>query len=153
MIWNKAETISRSEMQTLQLERLRWQVNYAYERVPFYRKRMDEIGLKPDHIRTLKDIEKIPFTVKNDLRDHYPTGLFAVPNKDIVRFHSSSGTTGKPIVVGYTRNDMDNWTECCARMCTAAGVTDEDIAQVAFGYGLFTGGFGLHYGLEKVGAS
>ena len=153
MIWNKAETMSRSEINALQLERLRWQVNYAYERVPFYRTQMDDIGLKPEHIRMLKDIEKLPFTVKNDLRDNYPTGLFAVPNKDIVRFHSSSGTTGKPIVVGYTRNDMDNWTECCARMCSAAGVTDEDIAQVAFGYGLFTGGFGLHYGLERVGAS
>ena len=153
MIWNKTETFSRAEINRIQLERLRWQIGYAYERVPFYRKRMDEVGIKPDHIRSLKDLEKLPFTVKTDLRDNYPTGLFAVPIKEIVRFHSSSGTTGKPIVVGYTRNDMDNWTDCCARMCTAAGVTDEDIAQVAFGYGLFTGGFGLHYGLERVGAS
>lgn len=153
MFWSPSETLSRSEIEAVQLERLKWQVAYAYEKVPFYKERMDGSGVRPDHISTLSDISKIPFTVKTDLRDNYPTGLFAVPNKDIVRFHSSSGTTGKPIVVGYTRNDMDNWTECCARMCTAAGVTHDDVAQVAFGYGLFTGGFGLHYGLERVGAS
>ncbi|NLT12159.1 MAG: phenylacetate--CoA ligase [Clostridiaceae bacterium] len=153
MFWSPSETLSRSEIEAVQLERLKWQVAYAYEKVPFYKERMDGAGVRPDHISTLSDISKIPFTVKTDLRDNYPTGLFAVPNKDIVRFHSSSGTTGKPIVVGYTRNDMDNWTECCARMCTAAGVTHDDVAQVAFGYGLFTGGFGLHYGLERVGAS
>jgi len=153
MIWNAAEKISRKEMRELQLSRLRWQVEYAYSHVPFYKTKWDEIGLKPSHIERLSDISKIPFTVKTDLRDHYPTGLFAVPNREIVRFHSSSGTTGKPIVVGYTRNDMENWTECCARMASAAGVTRDDIAQIAFGYGLFTGGFGLHYGLERVGAS
>lgn len=153
MFWNKAETLSRKDLRALQLDRLRWQVKYAYDRVPFYRQKMDEIGFRPENLKCLEDIENLPFTVKTDLRDNYPTSLFAVPNKEIVRFHSSSGTTGKPIVVGYTRNDMENWTECCARMCTAAGVTNEDIAQVSFGYGLFTGGFGLHYGLEKVGAS
>lgn len=153
MFWSPSETLSRSEIEAIQLERLKRQVSYAYERVPFYKKGMDEVGVRPEHITKLSDISKLPFTVKTDLRDNYPTGLFAVPNKDIVRFHSSSGTTGKPIIVGYTRNDMENWTECCARMCTAAGVTQDDVAQVAFGYGLFTGGFGLHYGLERVGAS
>lgn len=153
MFWNENETKSRREIESLQLERLKWQVNYAYERVPFYREKFDAIGLKPSHIQKLSDLSKVPFTVKNDLRDNYPTGLFAVPNNKIVRYHGSSGTTGKPIMVGYTRNDMENWTECCARMATAAGVTNEDTAQISFGYGLFTGGFGLHYGLERVGAS
>ncbi len=153
MIWNTAESRTRKEIEELQLQRLRWQVEYAYDHVPFYRTKFDSIGLKPSHIQKLSDLTKIPFTVKNDLRDNYPTGLFAVPNNKIVRYHASSGTTGKPIVVGYTRNDMENWTECCARMASAAGVTAEDTAQVAFGYGLFTGGFGLHYGLERVGAS
>jgi phenylacetate-CoA ligase len=153
MIWNVAESLPRREIEELQLRRLRWQVEYAYDRVPLYREKFDAIGLKPSDIKSLSDLQKIPFTVKNDLRDSYPTGMFAVPNREIVRFHSSSGTTGKPIVVGYTRNDMENWTECCARMVYAAGVTCEDTAQVAFGYGLFTGGFGLHYGLERVGVS
>ena len=153
MIWNTAETGTRKEIEALQLLRLRWQVEYSYDHVPFYRSAFDAAGLKPIHIQSLSDLAKIPFTVKNDLRDQYPTGLFAVPNNKIVRYHASSGTTGKPIVVGYTRNDMENWTECCARMAAAAGVTAEDTAQVAFGYGLFTGGFGLHYGLERVGAS
>jgi len=153
MIWNTAEAGTRKEIEALQLMRLRWQVEYAYDHVPFYRSAFDAVGLKPFHIQSLSDLGRIPFTVKNDLRDHYPTGLFAVPNREIVRYHASSGTTGKPIVVGYTRNDMENWTECCARMAAAAGVTAEDTAQVAFGYGLFTGGFGLHYGLERIGAS
>jgi len=153
MIWNTAEAGTRKEIEALQLLRLRWQVEYAYDHVPFYRAAFDAVGLKPFHIQSLSDLSRIPFTVKNDLRDHYPTGLFAVPNREIVRYHASSGTTGKPIVVGYTRNDMENWTECCARMAAAAGVTAEDTAQVAFGYGLFTGGFGLHYGLERIGAS
>jgi len=152
MIWNKeAECMSRSDMKEVQLERLKSLVFRAYNNVPMYKKRFDEIGLKPEHIKTLKDIEKIPFTTKDDLRDNYPYGLFAVPLKQIVRLHASSGTTGKPIVVGYTRNDMENWTESVARFICAAGGTDEDIAQVVFGYGLFTGGFGLHYGLERVG--
>lgn len=152
MIWNReAECANRREMEALQLERLKDVVRRAYDNVPLYRKRFDEIGLKPEHIVTLKDIEKIPFTTKNDLRDNYPYGLFAVPMKKIVRVHASSGTTGKPIVVGYTKNDMENWSESVARLIVAAGGNDEDIAQVVFGYGLFTGGFGLHYGLEKVG--
>jgi phenylacetate-CoA ligase len=152
MIWNKdAEVITRKDMEALQLENLKVIVKRAYENVPLYRNRFDEIGLKPEHIVTLKDIEKIPFTTKFDLRDNYPYNLFAVPMKEIVRIHASSGTTGKPIVVGYTRRDMENWNECVARLIVAAGGNDEDIAQVVFGYGLFTGGFGLHYGLEKVG--
>jgi len=138
-------------MQELQLERLKHIVNYAYKNVPFYKKRFDGIGLKPEHLQCLQDIEKIPFTTKDDLRDNYPFDLFAVPMKKIVRLHASSGTTGKPIVVGYTRADMDMWTESVARFAMAAGGTDEDVAQIAFGYGMFTGGFGLHYGLERIG--
>jgi len=154
VIWNKeAECMNRKDMEALQLQRLKEVVKRAYENVPFYRKRFDDIGLKPEHITTLKDIEKIPFTTKDDLRDNYPYGLFAVPMKKIVRIHASSGTTGKPIVVGYTKNDLENWSENVARVITAAGGNEDDIAQVVFGYGLFTGGFGLHYGLEKVGIS
>jgi len=152
MIWNKeAECMDRNEMSALQLSRLKDLVRRAYDNVPFYRNRFDSMGLKPEHVKTLKDIEKIPFTTKNDLRDNYPYSLFAVPMKKIVRIHASSGTTGKPIVVGYTRNDLENWSEQVARLIVAAGGNDEDIAQVVFGYGLFTGGFGLHYGLEAVG--
>ncbi|HEX9059696.1 MAG TPA: phenylacetate--CoA ligase [Clostridia bacterium] len=154
MIWNKGvECLSRKEYEAIQLERLKNVVERAYNNVELYRNRFDEIGLTPSDIKTLKDIEKIPFTTKNDLRDNYPYGLFAVPMKEIVRLHASSGTTGKPIVVGYTKSDMENWSECIARLVLAAGGTDEDIAQVVFGYGLFTGGFGLHYGLEKAGVT
>lgn len=138
-------------MQKLQLERLKNIVRYAYDKVPHYKNKFDSIGLKPEYIQSLKDIEKIPFTTKNDLRDNYPYSMFAVPMKKIVRVHASSGTTGKPIVVGYTKTDMENWSEQVARLIVAAGGHEEDIAQVVFGYGLFTGGFGLHYGLEKVG--
>ena len=153
MIFSPAETLSRAEMAALQLSRLQQTVRRVYDHVPFYRTKMDALGITPADIQTLTDIRKLPFTVKTDLRDNYPTGLFAVPLKDIVRFHASSGTTGKPIVVGYTRNDMDVWSDCCARLAAAAGVTEHDICQVAFGYGMFTGGFGLHQGLEKLGAS
>ncbi len=153
MIWNPAETMNRSEMAALQLLRLQETVSRAYERVAFYRDRMDAIGLKPSDIKSLKDLEKIPFTVKNDLRDNYPTGMFAEDTRAIVRYHASSGTTGKPIIVGYTRNDMAVWTDCCARLAAAAGVTADDVCQIAFGYGMFTGGFGLHYGLEHLGAA
>ncbi len=154
MIWNeKVETASREEIRAIQLERLKNQVRFSYENVPFYKKKFDEIGLKPEDIKTLDDIRKIPFTVKSDLRDNYPYGLFGVPMKDIVRIHASSGTTGKPTVVGYTKEDLDMWSECIARLVTAAGGTNEDITQISFGYGLFTGAFGLHYGMEKVGAS
>ena len=152
MIWNEQiECMGKDEIQALQLKRLQEEVKRAYENVPFYQRKFDEIGLKPEHIKTLKDIEKIPFTTKEDLRDNYPYDLFAVPMKEIVRLHASSGTTGKPIVVGYTKKDIEDWSESVARLICAAGGTDEDIAQVVFGYGLFTGGFGLHYGLEKVG--
>lgn len=152
--WQKEiETMKRPELEALQLERLKCIVNYCYERVPFYRNRFDEIGLKPGDIRSFRDVEKIPFTTKDDIRDNYPFGLFAVPQKQIVRMHASSGTTGKPTVVGYTRNDLETWSDLVARLCVAAGANDEDIAQISFGYGLFTGALGLHYGLEKIGAS
>jgi phenylacetate-CoA ligase len=128
-------------------------VQYAYDRVPFYKKAFDDIGLKPSDIRTLKDVSRLPFTTKDDLRDNYPYGMFAVPMKQIVRLHGSSGTTGKPTVVGYTRNDIDTWAELVARVAAEAGATDDDVAQIAFGYGLFTGAFGLHYGLERLGAA
>ncbi|NLM76672.1 MAG: phenylacetate--CoA ligase [Ruminococcaceae bacterium] len=152
MIWNPAEKMNRPDMARLQLERLQMTVHRAYERVPFYRQRLDEVGIRPEQIRSLTDLEAVPFTLKNDLRDHYPYGLFAEPLRNIIRFHSSSGTTGKPIVVGYTRQDMENWTDCCARVASAAGVTDQDICQISFGYGMFTGGFGIHAGVERVGA-
>ena len=125
----------------------------VYERVPFYRQRFDEAGSSPEVIRSLDDLRRLPFLTKNDLRDHFPYGLFAVPMSEVVRVHASSGTTGRPTVVGYTRADLETWAEAMARLVTAAGVTADDIAQVAFGYGLFTGAFGLHYGLERVGAT
>jgi len=140
-------------MEQLQLQRLRATVKKVYDNVPFYRKRLEEAKITPDSIRSLDDLKNIPFTVKDDLRDNYPFGLFAAPMKDIVRIHASSGTTGKPTTVGYTRGDLDMWSECVARIAAMAGCSDDDIAQVAFGYGLFTGAFGLHYGLEKIGAT
>ena len=143
----------RKEMEQLQLQRLRATVKKVYDNVPFYRKRLEEAKITPDSIRSLDDLKNIPFTVKDDLRDNYPFGLFAAPMKDIVRIHASSGTTGKPTTVGYTRGDLDMWSECVARIAAMAGCSDDDIAQVAFGYGLFTGAFGLHYGLEKIGAT
>lgn len=153
MIWNeKIETMDREEIRKIQLERLRETMKRAYK-VPFYKERMDKIGMKPEDFKTLEDLQKMPFTVKTDLRDHYPYGLFAEPMENIVRIHASSGTTGKPIVAGYTRNDLDNWAECIARIITAAGARKNDIAQISFGYGLFTGALGLHYGLEKIGAA
>lgn len=154
MIWNREmETMKRSDLQSLQLERLKWMVNYCYERVPYYRGKLDKAGVKPDKIKTLSDIKYIPFTTKNDLRDNYPFGLFAVPMKEIVRVHASSGTTGKPIVVGYTKNDLDNWAEMVARITYAVGANSDSVVQIAFGYGMFTGALGLHYGLEKIGAT
>ena len=147
------EQAKREDIRALQLARLKATVAYAYERVPMYKKRFDEIGLKPEHIRTFADMRHIPYTTKDDLRDNYPFGLFAVPMKKIVRLHASSGTTGKPVVTGYTKKDLDNWSTCIARILTMAGATDEDIFHIAFGYGLFTGGFGLHYGVEKIGAT
>ncbi|MEF9988938.1 MAG: phenylacetate--CoA ligase [Christensenellaceae bacterium] len=154
MIWNKdMECADRKQIKELQLERLKHTVAYCYDRVPHYKKKFDEIGLKPSHIQTLKDIEKIPFTTKDDLRDNYPYGMMAVPMKEVVRVHASSGTTGNPTVVGYTRNDLEMWSDIVARMACGAGVVPNDIAQISFGYGLFTGGFGLHYGLEKLGVT
>ncbi|WP_432406201.1 phenylacetate--CoA ligase family protein [Wukongibacter sp. M2B1] len=151
--WSNTETLDREEIQSIQLKRLQETVSRAYEKVPMYRSKFDEIGLKPADIQSLKDLRKIPFTVKDDLRDNYPFGMFAVEKKDIVRIHASSGTTGKPTVVGYTKNDLKTWADLVARIVTKAGITSDDIAQVAFGYGLFTGAFGLHYGLEEVGAT
>ena len=139
MIWNEeAECLSRAEMKSLQLKRLKKIVKHAYENVSFYRKRLDEINLKPEDIQSLKDIEKIPFTTKEDLRDNYPFDLLAYPMKKIVRLHASSGTTGKPVVVGYTENDLNMWTNCVSRVIAAAGGKEEDVAQIAFGYGMFT---------------
>ncbi|MDN5300896.1 MAG: phenylacetate-CoA ligase [Thermoanaerobacteraceae bacterium] len=153
MLWSKDEALSRKEIESIQLERLKYIVNYAYEKVPFYRQAFDRINLSPRDINSLKDIEKIPFTTKDDLRDNYPYGMFAVPMKDVVRIHASSGTTGRPTVVGYTRKDLDTWSELVARMAFMAGAREQDIAQISFGYGLFTGALGLHYGLERIGAA
>lgn len=154
VFWQKEiETMGRRDLEALQLERLRWVVGRCYHNVPFYHSRLDKAGVVPDKIKTLSDIQYIPFTTKDDIRDTYPYGLFAAPMKEIVRIHASSGTTGKPTVVGYTRADLDTWANVVARLCTSAGATDEDIAQISFGYGLFTGALGLHYGLEKLGAS
>ena len=154
MIWNKEiETMPRQKLKELQLERMKWMIKHCYDNVPLYRKRLDECGMTPDKFKSLDDIKNIPFTVKTDLRDTYPFGLFAVPNKEIVRIHASSGTTGKPTVVGYTKNDLDNWAEMIARLVTAGGATEDTIVQIAFGYGMFTGALGLHYGLEKIGAT
>lgn len=147
------ETADRKAIEALQLERLKYIVGYAYDNVPMYRRKFDAIGLKPSHIKTFKDVSLIPYTTKDDLRENYPFGLFAVPMKKIIRLHASSGTTGKPVVGGYTRKDLDDWATCIARVLAMAGATDEDIIQVSFGYGLFTGGFGLHYGIEKLGAT
>jgi len=154
MIWEPHyECMSREDLRIIQLDRLQAAVKQVYEKVPFYTRLFDEHGVKPQDIKQLEDIQKMPFTTKLALRDNYPFGLFAVPIKEIIRLHASSGTTGKPIVVGYTRKDIRTWSGLIARIVTMAGVTDEDVAQVSFGYGLFTGGFGLHYGLEKVGAA
>lgn len=153
MFFSEIEALEREKLKELQLERLKKIVKYAYNNVPFYRKLFDEKGLKPEDIKTLKDIREIPFTTKDDLREAYPYGMFAVPLKKVVRIHASSGTTGKPTVVGYTKKDIKTWAELVARIAFMAGVREEDVAQIAFSYGLFTGAFGLHYGLEKIGAT
>lgn len=154
MIWNeKAECMSENDKEALQLERLQMAVKRAYENVPYYKKRFDELGIKPEDIKTLDDIEKLPFTTKDDLRDAYPFGMFAVPRKEIVEVHTSSGTTGKPTVSGYTRGDLEIWGEVMARGLCMFGVTEDDIIQNTHGYGLFTGGFGVHYGAQKMGAT
>ena len=154
MYWDKdIECAERAEMEKIQSERLSDMLKRVYEKVPFYRQKLDEAGIKPEDIKSVKDLCKLPFTIKQDLRDNYPFGLFAVPQNEVVRLHASSGTTGKPTVVGYTKNDLEMWSDCFARSAAMAGVTNHDIAQVAYGYGLFTGGLGAHYGFEKVGAS
>ncbi len=154
MIWNKeAECMSKSDKEALQLKRLQAVVKKAYENVPYYRKRFDEVGVKPEDIKTLKDIEKLPFTTKTDLRDAYPFGMFAVPEDEIIEVHTTSGTTGKPTVSGYTVKDLEIWGEVIARAFGMAGAGKKDIIQNAYGYGLFTGGMGVHYGAQKIGAT
>ena len=154
MIWNETkECMSRDEMHNLQSARLLKLVDYVYHNVEYYRKKMQAKGLIPSDIKGIEDITKLPFTTKDDLRDNYPFGLFAVPNSEIVRIHASSGTTGKATVVGYTRRDIDIWSECVARCFSMAGVSRNDIIQIAYGYGLFTGGLGAHGGAERIGAT
>ncbi len=154
MIWNeKIECAGREEMKAIQSERLRETVQRVYHNVPCYRKKFQEAGLVPGDIRSVDDLVKLPFTVKQDLRDNYPFGMFTVPMSEIVRIHASSGTTGKSTVVGYTRKDLNSWAEVVSRSLSMAGVHRNDIVQVAYGYGLFTGGLGLHYGCENLGAS
>ena len=154
MIWNESkECMSRDEMMHLQSTRLVKQVKNVYHSVEHYRKKMQAVGLEPGDIRGIEDIDKLPFTTKDDLRDTYPCGLFAVPRSEVVRIHASSGTTGKATVVGYTRRDIENWEECVARILTMANIGSSDTVQVSYGYGLFTGGLGAHYGAEFLGAT
>jgi phenylacetate-CoA ligase len=154
MYWEaENECMNREDLEQLQLERLESTLNRVYMNVPFYRKKFDELKIDIDNLRSPDDIRRLPFTAKNDLRDNYPYGLFAVPLREVIRIHASSGTTGMPTVVGYTKNDLKTWSNLVARVLTAGGITKDDVVQIAFGYGLFTGGFGLHYGAERVGAS
>ncbi len=153
MVWNREETLSRQELTKLQSERLQRVCERVYTRVPFYKKKFDDMGVKPSHVKDIQDVVKLPFTKKADLRENYPYGLFAEPLENIVRIHASSGTTGKPTVVAYNRNDINLWAEVMARTFTCAGVTSRDVVQNAYGYGLFTGGLGAHYGAERIGAS
>ncbi len=145
--------MGRSDLERHQLQLLQKTVERVYQTVPHYQKAFQEAGVKPEDIRSLEDIRRLPFTLKDHLRHNYPLGLLTVPREELVRYHASSGTTGKPTVVAYTRNDLETWQELVARFCYAAGVRPHDVVQIAFGYGLFTGGFGLHYGIEKIGAS
>ncbi|MEW2914225.1 phenylacetate--CoA ligase PaaK [Leisingera sp. JC11] len=147
------EIASIDEIRALQLGRLKWSVRHAYDNVPMYKQRFDEAGVHPDDLQELKDLAKFPFTYKNDLRDNYPFGLFAVPRSEIIRLHASSGTTGKPTVVGYTANDISNWADLVARSLRASGLRKGDMVHNAYGYGLFTGGLGAHYGIERLGAT
>jgi phenylacetate-CoA ligase len=152
--WNSHfECLPREELQKLQLQRLQEVVERVFYNVPFYRQKFQEAGLDPSDIKTLDDLKRLPFTTKQDLRDNYPFGMFAVPMSEIVRVHASSGTTGKPTVVGYTRSDINTWAELMARSLVCGGTTKNSVVQVAYGYGLFTGGLGVHYGAERVGAS
>lgn len=153
-IWDpEHECMPREEIEQLQLERVQATLHRAYKNVTCYRNKFNDAGIDPDDIRNLSDISRLPFTTKEDLRLNYPYGMFAVPLREVVRIHSSSGTTGKPTVVGYTKNDIKTWSDLVARFMTAAGVTHDDVVQIAFGYGMFTGAFGLHYGAESIGAS
>lgn len=153
MIWSKEETLSRAEIEEIQLFRLKETVQRVYEKVEPYRRKMDEAGVKPEHIRSLRDLSLLPFITKQDMRDNYPFGLLAVGREELNRIHASSGTTGKPTVVAYTKNDLKNWTECVSRIACMGGATSKDVAQICFGYGMFTGALGLHYGLENIGAA
>ena len=147
------EIASRDEIAALQLQRLKWTLHHAYDNVPHYKKKFDDKGVHPDDLKTVADIAKFPFTTKSDLRDNYPFGMFAVPRQQVSRIHASSGTTGKPTVVGYTRKDIDTWADLAARSIRAAGGRAGDICHVAYGYGLFTGGLGAHYGAERLGCT
>src|SRR5882724_6125283 len=147
------EKASADELCSLQLARLKQTVSRAYQKVPHYRRAFDDAGVHPDDLKQLSDISKFPFTTKLHLRDNYPFGMLAVPMDEIIRIHASSGTTGKPTVVAYTRNDIQIWSQLMARSCAAAGVTDDDVVHNAYGYGLFTGGLGFHYGAERLGAT
>ena len=152
--WDKEkECMPRKELEEIQLRRLKETVYRVYTFVPAYKEKMDQAGIKPEDIKSLKDLQKLPFTTKQDLRDNYPFGLFALPMSEVVRIHSSSGTTGKPTVVGYSKKDIDIWSELMARALTSAGATRYSVIQNAYGYGLFTGGLGVHYGAEKIAAS
>jgi phenylacetate-CoA ligase len=154
MYWDQEqECIRRADLEQLQLERLQATLYRVATHVPFYRKKFKERGIDPENFASLADLRQLPFTTKQDLRDNYPYDLFAVPLREVVRIHASSGTTGQATVVGYTENDIKNWSKMVARVLTAAGVSKDDVVQIAFGYGLFTGGFGLHYGAERLGAS
>ena len=154
MIWNKEiECADRETMRALQLKKLKETVKYEYDNVPYYRKKMDDAGVKPEDIESLDDIRKLPFITKEDIAANYPTGLFAKPMEEIVRIHASSGTTGKPKVAGYTRKDLEIWGECVARAMASAGQDSKSVVQVAYGYGLFTGGLGAHIGAETIGAT
>ena len=154
MIWNREiECMPREKMRVLQGEKLKRIVAHAYNNSLFYKRKFDECGVRPEDITSIDDIVKLPFTVKHDLRDNYPFGMMAVPMSDIIRIHASSGTTGKPIVVGYTEKDLENWSEAVARCLTSFGLNSSDLIQIAYGYGLFTGGLGLHYGVQRIGAT
>ena len=152
MIWAKEETLSREEIEAIQLEKLKKVVSTVYEKVAPYRAKMDEAGIKPEDVKRLDDLKRLPFTTKQDMRDNYPFGLFAVDKSQLARIHASSGTTGKPTVVGYTKKDLETWAECVARLAVAGGAESSDVCQICFGYGMFTGALGLHNGLERIGA-
>ncbi len=153
MIWAKEETMSRKEIEKIQLTRLKETVNKVYNKVPLYRNKMDSAGVKPEDIKSLDDLKRLPFTTKQDMRDTYPFDMFTVPKGELARIHASSGTTGKPTVVGYTKKDLEMWAECVARLAVMGGAVKDDICQICFGYGMFTGALGLHYGLERIGAA